>query len=239
MPVKPLLLDLFCGAGGAAEGYRRAGFEIVGVDIKEQPHYPFRFICADVLPLLSSWLLGNGTLNSDAHWSFLDDFDAIHASPPCQAYTKARKLQGNTHPELIEPTRSLLQLAGLPYVIENVPEAPLHHPVTLNGTMFAGLRTKRDRLFECSWPLTAPPTLYEAQKHTKMGRPPKPGEWMHVVGHFSGAYEGGRAMGIHWMTKAELAEAIPPAYTEYVGWQLRDYLRNCAQAEAVQADAGA
>ena len=218
---RPLLLDLFCGAGGAAMGYYRAGFDVVGIDINPQPNYPFKFVQADALLEFDSLLSSSYADHS------IYQYDAIHASPPCQAYTKARKLQGNEHPDLIEPIRNLLQLSGLPYVIENVLGAPLHHPVTLNGTMFAGLKTKRDRLFETSWHLEPPPVLFEALPHIKMGRPPEPGKWMHVVGHFSGAYEGGRAMGIHWMTKKELAEAIPPAYTEYIGWQLRDYLRAC------------
>src|SRR5512146_2584663 len=110
--MKPRLLDLFCGAGGAAVGYHRAGFEVVGVDIRPQPNYPFEFIQADALDIL--------------RWDWPERrfgrLDAIHASPPCQTYTKAQKLQGNDHPDLIGPTRRLLEQTGLPYVIENVGE---------------------------------------------------------------------------------------------------------------------
>src|SRR5690348_13600467 len=145
---RPKLLDLFCGAGGAAMGYHRAGFDVVGVDIKPQPRYPFEFHQGDALdptyrdPWFEPW--------------WIDTFNAIHASPPCQAYTKARKLQGKEHPDLIGPTRELLKATGLPYVIENVPGAPLVDPVVLEGQMFEGLATQRARWFETNWPLEVP-----------------------------------------------------------------------------------
>jgi DNA (cytosine-5)-methyltransferase 1 len=208
------ILDLFCGAGGASMGYWRAGFEVVGVDIEPQPNYPFGFHQLNVLDL-------------PPHWIEQGAFSAIHASPPCQAFTQAQKLQNNSHPNLILPVRNLLHKSGLPYVIENVPGSPLINPVTLEGSMF-GLRTYRPRLFETNFPLIAPPKPPRARKTTKMGRPPVDGEFMHVVGNFSGADEGRWAMGIDWMTKKELAEAIPPAYTGYVGCFLHQHLQAAA-----------
>lgn len=202
---KPKLLDLFCGAGGASRGYQMAGFHVTGIDNRPQPRYVGDlFIQADAL-------------NPPVR---LEDFDVVHASPPCQAFTKARRLQGNTHPDLIAGTRGLLA-NRLPYVIENVPGAPLVNPVVLEGQMFDSLQTQRARWFETNWPL-AVPFLRSPRPapNAKMGRPPKPYEWMHVVGHVSDVPRARRAMGIDWMTQGELAEAIPPAYTQFVGEQL-------------------
>lgn len=209
--MNPRLLDLFCGAGGASEGYHLAGFEVVGVDIKAQPNYQHPMRVEDALGFFES--------SND----YLKTFDAIHASPPCQAFSKAQRLQGNLHPDLIHPTRELLKATGLPYIIENVVGAPLWTPIRLEGQMFPGLGTSRPRLFETSWPV-AQPTIPEAPKHTKMGRPPVEGEFMHVVGHFSNKQAAEDAMGIDWMTRDELKEAIPPAYTHYIGLQLRAHL---------------
>lgn len=146
--------------------------------------------------------------------------DAIHASPPCQAFTKAKKLQGNEHPDLIEATRELLVETGLPYVIENVPGAPLIDPVVLEGQMFPELNVFRQRLFETNWPLEVPALIPPPPRQTKMGRPPRVGEAMQIVGHFSDVPAGRIAMGIDWMNQYELAQAIPPAYTEFIGKQL-------------------
>lgn len=206
------LLDLFSGAGGAAMGYYRAGFtEIVGVDIKPQPRYPFEFVQGDALEYLAE------------HGG---EFDFIHASPPCQAYTKAQKIMKNIHPDLVEPTRKLLKATGKPYVIENVPGAPLINPVMLIGTMF-NLLTIRPRLFECNF--NVPFVLFPVpgNRQAKMGRSPKEGEYIQPVGNFSGIEYAKRAMGIDWMTRDELKEAIPPAYTEWIGRQL-------LQAESIQ-----
>lgn len=206
---KPLLLDLFCGAGGCSVGYSCAGFDVVGVDIRPQPRYPFEFVQADALEYVAAY----------GH-----RFEAIHASPPCQAYSKARNLQGNAHPDLIGQVRELLRASGKPYVIENVQGAPLISPVTLVGSMF-GLMTMRPRLFECSFPVPfvlAPPAQ---AKHAKMGRPPKEGEYVHVVGHMSNVPYCREAMGIDWMTQGELAQAIPPAYTEFIGGYLMEALK--------------
>jgi DNA (cytosine-5)-methyltransferase 1 len=208
---KPILLDLFSGAGGCAKGYQRAGFYVVGVDVKAQPRYcGDEFVQADALEYLAT--------------ADLSRYAAIHASPPCQAYSKARNLQGNDHPDLIAPVRELLRASGKPYVIENVQGAPLINPITLVGSMF-GLRTMRPRLFECSFDVPfvlAPPA---AAKHAKMGRRPQPGEYVHAVGHMSDVAYCSAAMGIGWMTQGELAQAIPPAYTEYLGTHLMETLK--------------
>jgi DNA (cytosine-5)-methyltransferase 1 len=199
--MRPRLLDLFCCQGGAAKGYADAGFEVIGVDIDPQPRYPFEFHQADALDFP------------------LEGFDVIHASPPCQAFTRARKLQGNSHPDLIGLTRWRLVMSGLPYIIENVEGAPLIGPVMLCGAMF-GLRTYRHRLFESDMPLIAPAHPTHVAPHAKMGRPVRDGEFMHVVGHFSDALLGREIMGMPWATKAGCAEAVPAVYTEFLGRQV-------------------
>lgn len=198
----PLLLDLFCKAGGAGMGYHRAGFDVVGVDIEPQTNYPFDFVQADAI----EYLMRDGKR-----------FDAIHASPPCQAYSNAAKIMKRKHPELIEATRAAMP--AKPWVIENVEGSPLIDPIMLCGGMF-GLGTYRHRLFESSVRIIAPEHMEHDKRTTKMGRPPKPGEMMHVVGNFSGVAAARVAMGIDWMTRDELREAIPPAYTEWIGRQL-------------------
>lgn len=203
----PKLLDLFSGAGGCSAGYAAAGFTVTGVDIAPHPSYPFEFVQADVLDVL-------------ADRDYLAQFDAFAASPPCQAYTRARKLRGNSHPDFIPPTREALAATGKPYVIENVPGAPLISPVEYCGAMFPGLRTYRHRLFESNVPLTPPTHPEHVARTTKMGRPPQPGEFMHVVGHFSGVAQARVAMGIDWMGQDDLREAVPPAYTEHIGRQV-------------------
>lgn len=201
---KPRLLDLFCCAGGAGMGYQQAGFDVVGVDKDPQPRYPFPFLQADALSL-------------DPR--FLRHFDAIHASPPCQAHSNAQRIQRREHPDLIAPTRRMLAASGLPYVIENVEGAPLIDPIMLCGSMppFTGLRVYRHRLFEVNFELRRPAHFGHVTPQTMMGRPPKDGEFMHVVGNFSGVAAARAAMGIDWMTRDELREAIPPAYTRYIG----------------------
>ena len=210
------LLDLFCCAGGAGMGYHLAGFDVVGVDIDPQPRYPFEFHQGDALKYLL-----------EHH----HEFDAIHASPPCQAHTNCQKLQGNTHPDYIRATRSALRLIGKPYVIENVPGAPLESPVEICGCNFPDLRTYRPRLFESNVEIPARECRPHAARTTKMGRPPRPGEYMHVVGNFSGVALGREAMGIAWMNRDELREAIPPAYTEFIG---RELMRRCLTNDQTQ-----
>ncbi len=197
-------LDLFCKAGGATKGLQRAGYHVTGVDIEPQPRY-----CGDAFHQddAMAWLRGEREP--------LASFDLIWASPPCQGYSKTQKLQGREHPMLIEDVRQHLAASGAPYIIENVPGAPLRNPVTLVGSLF-GLRTMRPRLFECSFdvPFFLAPT--PAARTAKMGRKPRDGEYMHVVGHFSDIDAAREAMGIEWMSRDELAEAIPPAYSEFL-----------------------
>ena len=200
------LLDLFCCEGGAAKGYADAGFEVVGVDKDPQPRYPFRFIQGDALERLGETAAG---------------FDAIHASPPCQGYSKAQRIQRRDHERLIAATRDALRATGLPYVIENVMDArdELHDPVMLCGTMF-GLRLYRHRLFETNWPLTAPLHGQHYLRQVKMGRSPGPQDILQPVGNFAGVAEAREAMDMPWASRDGLREAIPPAYAEYVGGQL-------------------
>jgi DNA (cytosine-5)-methyltransferase 1 len=202
-------LDLFCCQGGASAGYVAAGFDVVGVDLDPQPRYPFEFWNYDALVFLAEF--------------DLSDIDAIHASPPCQAFTNAQKIMGNEHPDLITPTREMLERLGKPYVIENVPGAPLRDPVELCGAMF-GLRTYRHRLFESNVPLEVPTHPEHVARTTKMGRPVRDGEFMHVVGNFAGAEMGREVMGMPWASRDGLREAIPPAYTEWIGTQLLEHI---------------
>jgi len=189
-------------------GYHNAGFEVVGIDIKTQPKYPFEFHQGDAVGYAKQ------------HWQ---EFDAIHASPPCQAHTSASKQwreEGKVYDCYIEETRAFLQKTGLPYVIENVPNSPLVDPIILCGSMF-GLKTYRHRLFESNCTLYAPNHPEHVHPQAKMGRVPKEGEFIQVVGHFSGVPFAQKAMGIPWLGQKELAQAIPPAYTEFIGWQIR------------------
>ena len=195
------LLDLFCGAGGAAKGYHDAGFEVVGVDIKPQPNYPYEFHQADAMTYP------------------LDGYDMIHASPPCQRWSIASRNIGTAHryPDLLTPTRERLKATTSLWVIENVPPAPLRADIKLCGCMF-GLRLRRKRHFETSW------------NHFELRQPclhlgPVPS----VVGHGTPTWvreklgynptiaEYRQCMGIDWMNRDELSQAIPPAYTRYIG----------------------
>jgi DNA (cytosine-5)-methyltransferase 1 len=215
--MKPRLLDLFCGAGGAAMGYYRAGFEVVGVDIKPQPHYPFKVIQADALSYP------------------LKGFDAYHASPPCQGYARSTNIRGcqKEHRRLIGRVRSMLRKTGKPYVIENVADAKkaLKSPLMLCGTMF-GLRVKRHRLFECSFDCAFAPASCGC--HGKAGRTFafressrfSKSHLITVTGHNFAVAEARIAMGIDWMTSREITQAIPPAYTEFIGRELLKYVQH-------------
>jgi DNA (cytosine-5)-methyltransferase 1 len=207
------LLDLFCGAGGCAVGYHRAGFaEIVGVDVKPQPRYPFAFVQGDALEYLA------------AHGG---EFDAIHASPPCQAYSWASAKHRNTgteYPDLLEPTIAALESAGAPWVVENVVGASMGWSVTLCGAMF-GLRVYRHRVFTASFLMTAPRHPRHRERCAPVGCPPKGGEFVTVAGHFGRLATARAAMGIDWMNHKELSQAIPPAYTEFIGKQLAAHVR--------------
>jgi len=217
------LLDLFCGAGGASMGYHRAGFSVVGVDIRPQPRYPFEFVRADALEFV----------RTHGH-----EFDVIHASPPCQLFSRLRALTvalgtAREYPDLLDETRRALRALGKPYVIENVPGALLENPVMLCGLMF-GLRVFRHRMFEI-WPW--PDLFFLVPPHPRHPRGATTNAYSGMSGFRHGATHicvTGRnfvvpdarlAMEIEWMTGDELREAIPPAYTEFVGSKIRDFLR--------------
>lgn len=202
---RPRLLDLYCGAGGAGMGYHRAGFDVVGVDIRPQPRYPFEFIQADAL----DYCRENGA-----------SFDAIHASPPCQAYSEitAAASRGN-HPNLIPATRTALTESGRPFVIENVEGARRHlkNPVLLCGTMF-GLNVWRHRYFEMR------PAVVMSPASCSHGMFPRP---VLLTGSAKGRGAGSftvaamrAAADLDWMTRDGIDQAIPPAYTEWIGRQL-------------------
>ncbi len=228
------LADLYCGAGGTGMGFYRAGFtEIVGVDIERQKNYPFDFVQGDAL---------NPPFN-------LLEFDAIAAAPPCQGYSRMRHLpwlRDREYPMLIEPTRELLRSTGLPYIIENVEDAPLLNGVTLCGLSF-GLPLYRHRKFESNYLLMAPPhTKHQDVIHGSrflnkrysqnggvvgvVGKVRPESTIVTVCGHTSGVTKARaqEAMGIDWMTRDELTQAIPPAYTEFLGRQLLDQLARVA-----------
>lgn len=222
--MKPVLLDLYCGAGGAARGYADAGFDVIGVDIKPQPRYPFPFVQGDALDVLAGWDL------------LRPRFEAIHASPPCQIRSKGAGQFGtrHRHSDLIAPTRKLLQAAGVPYVIENIEEArgALVNPIMLCGTMF-DLGVFRHRAFEM-WPQEPLLPLRASIHPTHDGRigdgkyvtvTGKPGGYARRDGIQHGRLaDWKRAMDIDWMTARELAQAIPPAYTRFIGEQLLVHL---------------
>jgi DNA (cytosine-5)-methyltransferase 1 len=197
-------LDLFCGAGGASMGIHRAGFDVVGVDIKKQPRYPFKFIQADALTFP------------------LDGFDFIWASPPCQRYTRAQNAAKNSdaHPDLIPAIRSRLIASGVQWIIENVVGAPLINAATLCG-LALGLQVKRHRLFESSMLLLTPPCPSHDQDYFVIfGHEVRDRHHGQFAGRKNRIAEGRKAMGIDWMTRGELSEAIPPAYSEYLCRQL-------------------
>jgi DNA (cytosine-5)-methyltransferase 1 len=220
---KPRLLDLFCCAGGAAMGYHQAGFDVVGVDVRPQPRYPFEFIQADCLTLDPA---------------FIASFDAVHASPPCQAYTAMKTMpDARPHLDLIPATRALLEESGQPYVIENVSGAPLIHPMRLCGSMFdlsaKGAQLRRHREFETNFYIHLPfrtcrhssPTIGIYGEGCRDSRR----KYDKTIPEFT-VVDGREAMGMPWATLAELCEAIPPAYTRFIGEQLMRQLATRAEA---------
>lgn len=218
--MKPILVDLYCKAGGATRGYQEAGFYVIGVDRDPQPNYVGdQFVQMDAIAYLRE-AITNPVL--------LPLIKAFHASPPCQAHSDLRHRTGREYPDLIEPTRELLRATGKPYVIENVEGAPLIDPVRICGASIPGLRVIRHRLFESNVPLTGTPCpdvhplvfTYDKRKG-HFGRLDQDTAYVQVTG-------GGNcrlankldAMGIDWMTGAEVNEAIPPAYAHHIGRQL-------------------
>jgi DNA (cytosine-5)-methyltransferase 1 len=217
--VKPRLLDLFCGAGGAGWGYHLAGFDVIGVDTKPMPNYPFDFIRADAMMVLETLATGRCWPWKN-HWGLgVDTFDVIHASPPCPRYSLVSGFQGvaENHPDLIGPTRDLLAVSGRPWVMENVPGAPLRHDVTLCGEMF-GLRVHRHRIFETSgFFAMQPPHSRHNLRGGKTNCETGPGVARWITGHYADHEDALDAMGIDWMDRDGLRNAIPPAYTEHIG----------------------
>ena len=204
---RPRILDLFCGAGGAAMGLHRAGFEVVGVDIKPQKNYPFEFYQADAMTYP------------------LEGFDAYWASPPCQGYSEATPITTkDRHPRLIGGVRHILAETGRPYVIENVEGSRFHlkTPTMLCGTMFQ-LKLWRHRWFEI-WPTFVWPP-YQCNHSVKpvTVNPPQNARRSQGGRDFGKECE---AMGIDWMDKTEISQAIPPAYSEYIGKQLMKVIEN-------------
>lgn len=217
----PKLLDLYCGAGGGAVGYHEAGFDkIVGVDKVTQRNYPFDFVLMDVFKYLET--------------TDISEFDVIHASPPCQAYSATRHLTNVKHSDRLEELRDVLVEIGKPYVIENVVGAPLRRPIMLCGTMFPPLRVIRHRLFESNIKLVAPkheevhPAVVTRNTNRKAyGQLDEWKDFVSVTGgrHCSNA-AARDAMGVDWyMTGYEVAQAIPPPYTKYIGEQLIAHLK--------------
>lgn len=206
--MRPRLLDLFCGAGGAAMGYHRAGFEVVGVDNRPQPRYPFEFHQADAMMYP------------------LEGFDAIHASPPCQDNMRSRFPGQQDHGTawMLPATRDRLSATSIPWIIENVPGAPMRADYKLCGCMFELPRLKRERWFETSWRGfdLRPPCLHLEMSITVAGHdlPSWQRQEIKDIPRSERNALKRAAMGIDWMNRDELGLAIPPAYTEYIGAQL-------------------
>lgn len=232
---QPVLIDAFCGAGGCTKGYQRAGFYVVGVDINRQPDY-----CGDELIRCDAVTFLHRLLAHEqiCGWA-LSYVAAIHASPPCKRYTVAGAVDRakdqshlfEPHPDLLTPTREALKATGLPFVIENVPGAPLIDPVTYCGSSF-GLGVRRHRLFESNVPLTPPPCDHKSQPHP-VGVYGNGGAWTRTAPGGGGVKVVGKdaadALGIDWTERQSgLSQAIPPAYTEHIGSQLLAHLGGSA-----------
>ncbi|WP_344251813.1 hypothetical protein [Brevibacterium sanguinis] len=222
----PVLLDLFCCAGGAGKGYADAGFQVIGVDIEPQPNYPFTFFQADAIEFARKF----GHL-----------FDVKHASPPCQKFSRTKTLHSNEHPDLIEPTREVFLDLGGVWVIENVVGAPLIDPIKLSGQHFnmtardvdgVLLKLVRHRLFESSAPISAPAefhpnkgiqtaSVYGAGGGWTPRHRDNPDRRGGYIPHTDVVKE---LLGIDWMTKHEMSQSIPPVFTEHIGRQLLAHL---------------
>lgn len=229
------MIDLYCCAGGAAMGYYKAGFdEIIGVDIVDRPNYPFKFVKMDALEYLRT--------------HDLSDVDFIHASPPCQCYSKLKYLNGDVekweanHVDLVAPTREALIKTGKPFIIENVEGAPLINPIKLCGSQFENMYTQRPRLFESNIPLKQPDAPVVRHKTLRLGQGPAEDGYITVAGTRcpkgmnevqTRLYYGFALGGIDWMTLEELTQAIPPIYCEFLGKQIIAYLKNEEQEQKV------
>lgn len=220
---RPRLLDLCCCGGGAAVGFHRAGWEVVGVDVKRQPRYPFRHVVADALEVMRG-LLEARKLGGLA----LADFDGIHAAPPCQRFTRGQNAAKNAaaHPDLVTPLRPLLEAAGLPYVMENVVGAPLVDPTMLCGTMFGleheGFELRRHRLFETNWLVGLTPSCAHRLPAAPVFGHSAGRDWRNRHGRDFSAADKAAIMGIDWLNRNEVAEAIPPAFAEFIGRRMRE-----------------
>jgi DNA (cytosine-5)-methyltransferase 1 len=240
----PRMLDLFCGEGGAAVGYHQAGFDVYGVDLHDKSkRFPYAFHQGDALVVIHRLLLGEAVpfTHSDGRieWLTLDDFDAIHASPPCQGYSVTRFTHNVEYPLLVEPLRDLLIETSKLWVIENVPGAPLNDPITLCGSMFGDTLTaidtdgeklilRRHRLFESSHPLVEPEHIHDP--NIRVGGVYGGGPWQRDKNKGRSGYTPVQSVreqlmgGLSWMTRRGLNESIPPAYTEFIGRQLLEVI---------------
>lgn len=211
---RPRMIDAFSGAGGCSVGYHRAGFDVVGVDKdpKVGKHYPFEFHAGDALEFIAE----------HGH-----EFDAVHASPPCQRYSQSAQSQrnaGKEYPDLVGPTRAALIAVGRPWVIENVPGAPIRPDYKLCGCHF-DLKLRRERWFEVSWPQAhlIPPCHHPEPVVSVVGHGTP--TWVREkLGYNPTIADYRAAMGIDWMNRNELSQAIPPAYTQFIGEQLLEHL---------------
>jgi len=212
MSDRPLLLDLFCGIGGAATGYHRAGFDVIGVDWKPMSEYPFPIFRADAIEFgVPEYINGMKV-------------DAVHASPPCKRFSTLSKSLGyDSHTDLLTPTREMLSKLSIPWIIENVPGAPMRNPIILCGSMF-DLRIERGylqrhRLFESNVLLMVPgPCNHTGQAIGVYGNGQGGGS---LKNRTANAAEARALMGIDWAGRNGITQALPPAYTEYLGCQIR------------------
>lgn len=219
---RPRLLDAFCGEGGASVGYHRAGFDVVGVDLsaKALRRYPFPSVRADAV-----WFI-----REHGH-----EFDIVAGSPPCKAHNDLQRQWKRDHPNLIPPTRAAMISTGRPWVIENVEGAPLIEPLVLCGAAFllgaicadgVGRHLRRHRLFESNVPLMGGGCACPAGQ--SLGIYGTGGGGQMTRGYKADRAEAAEALGVDWMTRAGLSQAIPPAYTEFLGAQLLDHLARAA-----------
>lgn len=224
-----IVVDLYCGVGGASRGYFDAGLDVVGVDKVAQPNYPYGFLQADARDALKALILGEELEfwlpDGNVRHITLDDIDLLHGSPPCQGFT-GMAAEGRVWHDYITETRLLMRMTEKPYIIENVTRAPLRKDVLLCGEMF-GLRVIRHRIFELgNWSTDTPEHVPHRGRLSGWSRGVKQeGYYFAVYGEGGGkgtVAEWQAAMGIDWTDQRhEIAEAIPPAYTNWLGTRFR------------------